>query len=136
MGHGWSGEVQRPPSSFTRSHVTAQTQFTQFFLISLPLVFLLFFFTVFFTCNSAFEQGHLEPWRYINAFIIIILLSSSQFCHGQENKILVLFPGGTISGVFLPTYSWSRLFTCPNHLSLAFLHLSVIFSTFSLSLML
>ena len=19
-------------------------------------------------CNSAFEQGHLEPWRYINAF--------------------------------------------------------------------
>ena len=31
------------------------------------------FFTVFFTCNSAFEQGHLEPWRYINAFIIIII---------------------------------------------------------------
>ena len=37
------------------------------FFISLPLVFLLFFFT----CNSAFEKGHLEPWRYINAFIII-----------------------------------------------------------------
>ena len=31
--------------------------------------------------------------------------------------------------------SWSRLFTWPNHLSLAFLHLSVMFSTFSLSLM-
>ena len=23
-------------------------------------------------CNSAFEQGHLDLWRYINAFIIII----------------------------------------------------------------
>ena len=28
----------------------------------------------FFTCNSAFEQGHLEPWRYKNAFIIIIII--------------------------------------------------------------
>ena len=37
----------------------------------------------------------------------------------------LLLPGGTISRVFLPTYSWSRLFTWPNHLSLAFLHLSV-----------
>ena len=32
-------------------------------------------------------------------------------------------------------YSWSRLFTWSNHLSLGFLHLSVMFSTFSLSLM-
>ena len=36
--------------------------------------------------------------------------------------------------VLLPTYSWSRLFTWPNHLSIAFLHLSVMFSTFSISL--
>ena len=47
-----------------------------------------------------------------------------------------LLPGGTISSVFLPTYSLSRLFTWPNHLSRAFLHLSAILSTFSLSLML
>ena len=33
-------------------------------------VFFYCFFFVFFTCNSAFEQVHLEPWRYINAFII------------------------------------------------------------------
>ena len=24
-------------------------------------------------CNSAFEQGNLDLWRYINAFIIIII---------------------------------------------------------------
>ena len=35
------------------------------FSVSLPLFFL------FFACDSTFEQGHLEPWRYINAFIII-----------------------------------------------------------------
>ena len=40
-----------------------------------------------------------------------------------------------ISRVFLPTYSWSRLLTCPNHLNHAFLHLSAMFSTLSLSLM-
>ena len=37
-------------------------------------IFTFSFFSVFFTCNSAFEQGHLEPWRYINAFIIIIII--------------------------------------------------------------
>ena len=42
--------------------------------------------------------------------------------------------GGTISSVCLTTYSQSRISTCPNHLSLTFLHLSVMFSTFSLSL--
>ena len=31
--------------------------------------------------------------------------------------------------VFLLTYFLSRILTCPNHLCLAFLHLSVIFST-------
>ena len=44
--------------------------FILYIFISLPL----FFFTVFFTFNIAFEQGHLEPWRYINAFIIIIII--------------------------------------------------------------
>ena len=49
-----------------------------------------------------------------------------------------LFRSSSLSSprIFLPMYSWSRLLTCPNHLNLAFLHLSVMFSTFSLSLML
>ena len=32
-------------------------------------------------CNSAFEQGHLEPWRYINAFIIIIIIIIIIYLH-------------------------------------------------------
>ena len=39
------------------------------------------------------------------------------------------------SPVFFPTYSWSRLLTRPNHLTLAYLHLSVMVSTLSLSVM-
>ena len=45
--------------------------------LGLFYTFLLYIFislTLFFACNSAFEQGHLEPWRYINAFIIIIIM--------------------------------------------------------------
>ena len=94
MGHGWSGEVQRPSSSSSRSYlIVGSLQQTQF--------------------------------------------SSSQFCHGQENKILIL----TSSSVFsislmsrlsqsihlcfclppfiLPGGTISRDFTCQNHLSLA-----------------
>ena len=26
------------------------------------------------SCNSAFEQGNLDLWRYTNAFIIIIIV--------------------------------------------------------------
>ena len=37
-------------------------------------VFYIFPLFLFFACNSAFEQGYLEPWRYINAFIIIIIM--------------------------------------------------------------
>ena len=32
--------------------------------------------------------------------------------------VLLLFPGNSISIIFLPTYSWSLLMTCPYHLSL------------------
>ena len=31
---------------------------------------------------------------------------------------LLLFPGNSISIIFLPTYSWSLLMTCPYHISL------------------
>ena len=81
--------------------------------------------------------------------------SSNQFCHGTSFSVvpialksrwtqsihlcfgllLLLLRSGIISSVCLgPTYSWSRLFTCPNHLSLAIQHLTVMFSTFSLFL--
>ena len=32
---------------------------------------------------------------------------------------LLLFPGNSISIIFLPTYSWSLLMTCPYHLNLS-----------------
>ena len=40
-----------------------------------------FFFTGPFTCNSAFEQGHLESWCYITAFIIIITIRETRRRH-------------------------------------------------------
>ena len=54
------------------------------------------------------------------------LTQSIHLCFGLPRFLL---PGGTISRVFLPTYSWSRLLTWPNNLKLAFLYLSVMFST-------
>ena len=60
------------------------------------------------------------------------LTQSIHLCFGLP---LFLLPGGTISRVVLPTYSWSRLFTWLNDLSHAFLYLSAMFSTSSLSLM-
>ena len=71
------------------------------------------------------------------AFVVPMALMSrsTQSIHLCFGLPLFLLPGGTISRVFLPTYSRSRLPTWPNHLSLAFLHLSVMFSTFSFFLM-
>ena len=36
-------------------------------------VFYIFPLFLFFACNSAFEQGYLEPWRYINALLSLLL---------------------------------------------------------------
>ena len=58
--------------------------------------------------------------------LVTRLTQSIHLCFGLP---LFLLPGGTISRV------WSGLFTWPNHLGLAFLHLSEMFSSFSLSLM-
>ena len=60
------------------------------------------------------------------------LTQSTHLCFGLH---CFLLPGGTISRFFRPTYSWYRPSTCANHNSLAFLHLSVMFSTLSISLM-
>ena len=49
--------------------------------------------------------------------------------------ILISLRVQTISIVCLPAYYYSHLFACPNHLCLAFLHLSVMFCSFSLSTM-
>ena len=45
--------------------------YTFYFFYFYIIYFYIITFIFFFTCDSAFEQGHLEPWRYINAFIII-----------------------------------------------------------------
>ena len=78
--------------------------------------------------SSQFRRGlHLLPSRYFSVHTV----HPSQLWSPSPR-----LPSDTISGVCLLTYSCSRLFTCRNHPGLAFLHLSVMFSTFSLSLML
>ena len=57
--------------------------------------------------------------------LMSLLTQSTHLCFGVP---LLLLPGGTISRVVPPTYSCSRFFTCPNHLNLALMQLSVIFS--------
>ena len=69
--------------------------------------------------------------RLVSMALLSLLTQSIHLCFGLPRFLL---PGGTISIVFRPTYSWSRLFTCPNLLSVAFLHHSVLFSTYSISL--
>ena len=66
-------------------------------------------------------------------YIMSQLTRSIHLCFGLP---VLLLPDGTVFVVYLPTISWSRLFTCPNHRNLVFLHLSVMFSWFSLSLVL
>ena len=48
--------------------------FIHFSFILCFLYFSFIFNFYFVACNSAFEQGYLEPWRYMNAFIIIIII--------------------------------------------------------------
>ena len=67
---------------------------------------------------------------------IALMSQLTQFIHLCIDPPLLRLPGGTVSRVFLPTLSWFRLFTCPDHLNLDFLQLSVIHSTFGLSLLL
>ena len=62
--------------------------FILFYFFFYIIYFYIFTFSCFFTgfvaCNSAFEQGHLEPWRYINAFIIILLLLKHIVCDSND----------------------------------------------------
>ena len=63
--------------------------------------------------------------------MMVLMSRLTQSIHLYFGLPRFLLTGGTISRVFLPAYSWSRLLTCPPHLNLAFLHLSVTFSTLS-----
>ena len=58
---------------------------------------------------------------WTSSFVVPMALMSrlTQSIHLCFRLPLFLLPGDTISRVFLPTHSWSRLFTWPNHLSLA-----------------
>ena len=90
------------------------------------------------TPSSSADTILLQPvLSWTSSFVVPMALMSrlTESIHLCFGLPLFLLPGGTISRVFLPTYSWFRLFTWPNHLSLAFLHISVMFSTFSFSLM-
>ena len=78
---------------------------------------------------SAFPFSQGWPQRII---ILHIFLSSTSVSFTPTSSIssftasknllfglpLLLFPGNSISIIFLPTYSWSLLMTCPYHLSL------------------
>ena len=75
-----------------------------------------------------------------SSFVVPMALMSrlTKFIHLRFSLPHLLLAAGTISSVFRHIFglvSGPGFFTCQNHLSLAFLHLSVIFSTFSLSLM-
>ena len=50
------------------------------------------------------------------------------FCCPDGSHVSVDLYSPSISASVVLFCLWSRLFTCPNHLSLAFLHLSVMFS--------
>ena len=41
-------------------------------------------------CNSAFEQGHLDTWRYKNALIIIIIIIHVLWVHLSLQNLLML----------------------------------------------
>ena len=41
-------------------------------------------------CITAFEQGHMEPWRYRNAFIIIINRDDLSEVNGSVETVILL----------------------------------------------
>ena len=90
---------------------------------------------------SAVDTILIQPALACTSYVIVPialrfrLTHSIHLCFGLPLPRRLL-PCGTISVDDRPTISWSRLCTCPNHLSLVFLHLSVMFSSFSISLML
>ena len=64
-------------------------------------------------------------WTSSSAVPTALISGLTQSIHLCFGLSLFLLPQGTMSSISLPSYSWSRLFTCPNHLSIAYLHLSL-----------
>ena len=69
--------------------------------------------------------------------LIFCRSDGSHACPGWHLSLLrsSLFASPRWCHIFLPTYSWSHLLTYPNYINLAFLYLSVMFSTLNISLM-
>ena len=62
--------------------------------------------------SKPFCLQHLSPLHQLPPYLLSLHL---KIFFGLP---LFLFPGNSISIIFLPTYSWSLLITCPYHLSL------------------
>ena len=74
-----------------------------------------------------FSQGWPQRIIILHIFLSSTSVSFTSSFTASKNLLfglpLLLFPGNSISIIFLPTYSWSLLMTCPYQLSL----LSLIF---------
>ena len=84
-------------------------------------VFLLFILNNFCWVAAA-DTILLQPvLSWTSSFVVPIALMPqlTQSLHLCLGLPLLLLPGGTISRIFLLTYSWSHLFTCLNYFSLA-----------------
>ena len=63
--------------------------------------------------STSFCLQHPSPSHQLLPYLLSLHLTNLLF-----GLPLFLFPGNSISIIFLPTYSWSLLMTCPYHLSL------------------
>ena len=63
---------------------------TFFFFYIIIYFYIITFLLLCFTCTSAFEQGHLEPWRYYNALLLLLLLLFTQ----PSKSLLAMDSGG------------------------------------------
>ena len=90
--------------------------------------------TIFFFQPRQTQFSCLQPvLSRTSSFVVPMAFMSrslEQSIHLRFGLPLLLLPCDTISSIFLSTNSLARLFTRPNHPSLASLHLSVMFSTF------
>ena len=80
------------------------------------------------TCNSAFEQGHLEPWRYINAFIIIIEINLNYHISASAHRDLAILCAHI--RVIMPLLSFRVLLFAPDFFVISSSHqINVVYET-------
>ena len=131
-------QTQFPPASYVMdfifwcsdsSHVSVDTVHTSLLRpssYSFPRLYNLYAPRVFFfkpllpNCGVAAEDTILLQsvlsWTSSSVVPIALMSRLKQTIYLHFGRPLLLFPGCTISSVFLPLYSWSRLFTCPTHI--------------------